>query len=134
MIKKILKIYKKNKEIINYLIVGGLTTVISLGSYSLFRFIKIDYITATVLAWVTAVIFAYFANKYFVFEKKTVDNLIFEFLNFVKFRLFTLFVDLVIMYLMVDLLHINDFIAKLVVQVVVTILNYIFSKIFVFKK
>ena len=58
MINKIKKIYLKNKEIVHYLIAGGLTTLVSVGSYALFRFIINNYKICTVLSWIAAVTFA----------------------------------------------------------------------------
>ena len=134
-----MKFYKKYKEIINYLIVGVLTTVVSLVSYYIIVSMvlnpnnAIELQIANIFSWICAVAFAYVTNRIFVFESKN-PNKLKELTSFVGARLLTLGMDMFIMFLMVTLLHINDKIAKLVVQVVVTIANYIFSKLFVFKK
>ena len=133
MINKIKKIYLKNKEIVHYLIAGGLTTLVSVGSYALFRFIINNYKICTVLSWIAAVTFAYFINKGFVFNSKT-DKKMLEFAKFVFARLLTLGIELLTMFVFVDLLKINDFVSKIIVQFVIVVLNYVFSKIFVFNK
>ena len=67
---KISALYHKNKEIINYIIVGALTTFVSVLSYWLFRFIIKDYIILSILSWICAVTFAYITNRLFVFESR----------------------------------------------------------------
>jgi len=139
MIKFVLELCEKFKEIIRYLIVGVLTTVVSLGTYyvCVWTFLNpekaIELQIANILSWIAAVAFAYFTNRKFVFESKNSD-IKKEAISFVMSRVGTLLMDMAIMFFMVTLLKMNDKIAKLVVQVVVTIANYIFSKIFVFKK
>lgn len=125
--------YKKYKEIIHYLIVGVLTTIVSLASYYLFRLFISNYQVCTILSWITAVLFAYVTNKIFVFESKN-KNIIKEFSEFVGARIMTLLFEMLFMFVTVELIHINDRIAKLIVQVFITILNYVLSKLFVFKK
>ncbi len=136
-----IKLYKKYEEIINYLIVGVLTTIVSIVTYLLFAntFLAeksdLDIQIANVLSWICAVTFAYITNRIFVFKshvkgKKQIK----EACNFVLARIFSLIVDMLLMYVLYSLMHIDDTIAKLVVQVVVIILNYILSKIIVFKK
>ena len=68
------RIYKKYKEIINYLIFGGLTTLVSIGTYALFTIVfNIDYLVSNVLSWIIAVLFAFITNKLFVFASKRCD-------------------------------------------------------------
>ena len=135
----ILEIYKKYKEIINYLIVGGLTTVLSLGVYygAVLTFLnpdnEIQLQIANILSWTAGVIFAYFTNRIFVFESKE-KNKIKEAGKFVSSRIITLFMDMAIMAIGVSLLKFNDKIVKLFSQVIITVSNYIFSKLFVFTK
>ena len=137
--QRTIDLYKKYQEIINYLIVGVLTTVVSLLTYYICVLIFLDpnkaieLQIANIISWICAVLFAYITNKVFVFKSKN-KNLFKEFTSFVSARVLTLLLDMLIMFIMVTALGINDKISKLVVQVVVTILNYIFSKIFVFKK
>ena len=132
-------IYHKNEEIWNYLIVGGLTTLVALGTYYACVLTVLDPTNgielqiANVVSWAVAVIFAYFANRIFVFKSKEKKYLK-EVSSFVSSRIVTLVVEMAIMFVFVTVLHLNDKLMKLVVQVIITILNYIFSKLFVFKK
>lgn len=137
--EKIKELYIKYKEIINYLIFGVLTTVVSLIVYylSVFTFLNpenaFELQIANILSWIAGVAFAYFTNRKFVFESKE-NNKLKEASKFVLLRVITLVMDMLIMYLGVTLLHGNDKIIKLISQVIIVISNYIFSKIFVFKK
>ncbi len=139
MIKKIKELYKKYEEIINYLIIGGLTTVISLVVYYGLTFTIFDPNKAlelqitNVVSWIISVTFAYFTNRKFVFKQKNKAN-IKEASSFFASRLSTLFVDMLLMFIFVTKLHFNDKILKIIVQVIVIVLNYIFSKFIVFKK
>ena len=127
-------LYKKYKEIINYLIFGGLTTVVSIVTYALFaKVFNIDYLISNVLSWVLAVLFAYITNKIFVFESKSKKN-IKEITSFFFFRIISLIMEMVILYIFVDMLHIDDLVTKIIAQVIVIVSNYVFSKVFVFKK
>ena len=139
MMKKCMELYKQYKEIINYLIVGVLTTVVSLGAYyaCVLTFLDpenaIQLLVANIISWVAAVTFAYFTNRKFVFESKNPDMLK-EASAFVGARVATLLMDMLCMFIMVTCMGWSDKIAKLVVQVIVTVANYVFSKIFVFRK
>lgn len=139
MMEKCMKLYKQYKEIINYLIVGVLTTVVSLGVYyaCVLTFLDpenaIQLQVANIISWVAAVTFAYFTNRKFVFESKNPDMLK-EASAFVGARVATLLMDMLCMFIMVTCMGWSDKIAKLVVQVIVTVANYVFSKIFVFRK
>lgn len=136
--KKIKELYKKYKELINYLIFGVLTTVISLAVYylSIFTFLNPDIAIqlqiANIISWVAGVTFAYFTNRKFVFESKN-ENKLQEATKFVSSRLTTLLLDMFIMWLFVTILHFNNKIMKLVSQVLIIIGNYILSKLLVFK-
>ena len=143
MIKKLWnkcwEIYHQHEEIFNYLIVGGLTTVVSLSTYyiAVLTFLNPNIgwqlQTANVLSWVLAAAFAYVTNRIFVFKSKSKDKLK-EAISFVSSRISTLLIDMGIMFVFVTWLGFNDKIVKLIVQVIVIILNYVFSKLFVFKK
>ena len=139
MLKKLLNLYKKYKQIINYLIVGGLTTLLCLAVYylSIFTFLNpdngIELQIANVSSWIVGVIFAYFTNRKFVFESNNLNKLK-ESTKFVASRLFTLFLDMLIMFIGVTILKFDNKIIKIFSQVIVIVGNYIFSKLFVFKK
>ncbi len=137
----IINLYKKYQEIINYLIVGVLTTVVSIVTYFLFSLIldienNILFILANVLSWICAVIFAYITNKKFVFNTTTSNKKeeIKVFSMFVSSRITTLLIELAFMFVTVKIILINDKIAKVIAQFIVIVLNYILSKLFVFKK
>lgn len=130
---------KKNKELISYLIVGIMTTIVSLAIYYggvLIFFnpqIAWQLQTANIISWIGAVTFAYIMSRKYVF-RSTRSDWMNEATAFYSSRLVTLFADMIIMFFMVTLCRVNDKIAKLVVQVVVTIANYVLSKLFVFSK
>lgn len=137
--EKIKELYNKYKEIINYLIFGVLTTLVSLIVYyvSVFTFLNpensIQLQIANILSWIAGVAFAYVTNRKYVFES-TEKNKLKEAGKFVMARLVTLAMDMIIMWLGVTVLHLNDKIIKLISQVVIIVFNYIFSKILVFTK
>ena len=141
MISKIKQILKNDKisEIIAYLIIGFLTTVLNLLVYYICTkyFLNPDRIIhveiANVIAWIIAVIFAYFTNRIIVFKSKN-TNIFGEGIKFCLGRVVTLVMELFLMFLMVSVIGISDKISKLVCQVLIIIGNYIISKIFVFKK
>ena len=129
----------KYREIISYLIVGVLTTIVSYGVYYVLTISllnpndKIELQIANIISWICAVAFAYFTNRKYVFKSKD-DNILKESSKFCLSRVFTLLLDMLTMFIMVSTLHINDRVSKLVSQVLITIGNYIISKFFVFKK
>ena len=135
MVNKLKKINKR--EVISYLIVGILSTIVSLGIYYVLTILflnpnnGIELQIANIVSWVCAVIFAYFTNRRFVFHSKE-KNLFKEGSKFCLSRVITLILDMLIMFISVSLLHFNDKISKLVSQVIVIIGNYIISKFLVF--
>ena len=137
--KKIWKLYKKYEEIINYLIVGGLTTVVSLIVYygCVLTFLDpknaLELQIANIISWIISVAFAYITNRIFVFKSKN-KNYFKEIVSFVGARIATLLMDMFTMFLLVTVLNGNDKIAKIISQIIVIVANYIFSKLFVFKK
>lgn len=139
MKKYIYSLYLKYKEIINYLIVGVLTTIISLAVYYLCTITFLNpknafqLQLANVISWILSVTFAYFTNRKYVFESKN-PHILKEASAFFLARVGTLLMDMGIMFLCVTLMGMNDKIAKLISQVVVIIGNYVISKWFVFKK
>ena len=143
--KKIIDLYKKYEEIINYLVVGGLTTVVAIGSKLLLLFTVLDQTNGVelqiseVISWILAVLFAYFANKAFVFKSKAKDKKqLREVFDFFKGRVFTQLIQMFIMWFFVTFLKLNSdlwvIIFTLICQVMQIVLNYIISKFLVFKK
>ena len=143
IIDKVIKLYKKYEEIIMYLIMGVLATIVNLivKLGMLYTFLDaandIHVQIAVVTSWIVACTFAYFTNRIFVFKSKS-KKILKEFISFVGARIITLLVDMLIMFIFVTLLKMNSdlwvFIWTIVSQIVVIILNYIFSKLFIFKK
>lgn len=135
--------YKKYEEAINYLFFGFLAFLVNMVAYALsIRVLGADddkvvlVLIATAFAWVVSVLFAYWTNRSFVFKSKVKDKegIWKEFSAFVGARIVTGGMELVIMYVMVDLAGINNMISKFVCNVIVIVSNYIFSKLLVFKK
>ena len=135
--KKIIKLYKKYEEIINYIIAGALTTFVSLFTYYFCVYTFLDpkdplkLQLANIISWIFSVTFAYFINRIFVFKSKN-KNKIKEAVKFYLSRISTLFIDMFTMFLLVTILNISDKISKIFVQFIVLVLNYIFSKFLIF--
>lgn len=124
-------------SILMYLIMGGITTVINIVTFYLFNStLGLNYTISNIIAWVFAVLFAYISNKLYVFESKhnNFTELIQEIISFFGFRVLSLFMDLAVMFVCISLLDMTPIIAKILANVVVLIANYIFSKLFIFKK
>ncbi len=142
---KIINLYKKYEEVINYLIIGGLTTIVGVGSKLLLLFTILDQTDgiqlqiAEIISWVLAVLFAYFTNRIFVFKSKVKGKKqTKEAFDFIKGRIFTQLIQMFIMWFFVTLLKLDsDFwvvVFTLICQVMQIVLNYIISKFLVFKK
>lgn len=132
------ELIQKYKHLIAYLFFGVMTTVINIAAYYLFsRFVFVDSIViSNVLAWVLAVTFAYVSNRRYVFESEahTRAQLLREVASFFASRVATLLVDVALMELLVNILAWNDMVAKLISNVVVVVLNYVLSKLVVFRE
>ena len=133
----IIKIYRKYKEAIDYLFWGGVAFVLSMVLFYLFANVMGIYEQiANILSWVICVIFTYFTNRIFVFQSKVkgLKNILNEFKDFVTARVMTLVMENAILFVMIDLLAINNMLSKLVGQFVVIVSNYFLSKLWIFKK
>lgn len=129
-------IYRKHREIVNYIIVGGLTTVVSYGMYFVAtRWLYMNTVWATVFSDLLAIAFAYVASRAFVFENKArgAVGIAKEAFAFLCSRLFSMGMNALMMYVSVDVLKLSDVVMKLVANVVVIVLNYVTSKLFVFR-
>lgn len=135
-------LYQKYKKIILYIVFGVITTVINIFLYWLFfKFLKWESfawgnVAANVIAWVGAVSVAFLTNKNLVFgsdswHKKVVIR---EFITFILARIATGVVDLAIMFIFVDCLRFNGVLIKIIANIIVIILNFILSKVVVFKR
>ena len=141
--KKIISLYKKYDEIINYLVVGVLTTIVSLVVKWGLLFTILDAKNAfelqlaVIISWVIAVIFAYVTNRIFVFRSKS-KEILKEMVSFFGARLLTLGMEMLIMCFFVTILKLNSdiwvLIWTMVSQIFIIVFNYIFSKLFVFRK
>lgn len=139
------KLYKKYEEIINYLVVGALTTIVAVGSKLLLLWTILDQTNgvqlqiAEIISWILAVSFAYVTNRIFVFKSNTKGMKYFrEIINFFKGRVATQLVQMFIMWLFVTLLGLNTnawvLVFTLICQLIQIIFNYLISKLLVFKK
>ena len=139
MVEKIKTLCKKYEEIIVYLIVGVLNTIVSWAAWFLCAYTILDAqvvwqnVALSVISWVVGVVFGYFMNRKYVF-KSTDPQIMKEFLQFAGGRVSTWALDAVMMVLLVNALKINEAFSKIFVAVLVMIGNYLLSKFFVFKK
>lgn len=132
-----IKIYKQYKAIILYLFWGVMTTIVNIVSFYInAHILNCNTVVSTWIAWILSVLFAYITNKLWVFESKDFSTkmVLKEILSFFSCRLLTGFLDVVIMYVFVDVLYYSDVVMKIVSNVLIVILNYIASKWFIFKK
>lgn len=141
--EKIKSLFVKYKEVISYLFFGGLTTVVSWGSYALFeKLCGMSINLSNIFSWVCAVIFAYITNKLFVFnsKEKSTKGLLKEIGLFLSARVFSGLFEIVSVPFLVwcglnqTIFGIEGMVSKVVVSIGVVILNYILSKLIVFKK
>lgn len=143
--KKIWNLYKKYEEVVNYLVVGGLTTIVAIESKLLLLATILDQTNglelqiAEVISWFLAVTFAYVTNRIFVFKSKTSGSKCArEIFNFFKGRIVTQLIQMFIMWFFVTLLKLDSnvwvLVFTLVCQVIQIVLNYVISKLLVFKK
>ena len=133
---KIIELCKKYKSVILYLVFGVLTTIVNIVAYFLLDFNRLfNTVINTSIAWVVAVIFAYVTNKKWVFESRVKgfkDNFK-EMMSFFGCRIATGLMDVGIMFVFVDILRYDDMIIKIASNVLVVILNYVGSKLLVFR-
>ena len=123
----------KIKEMSLYLVFGVLTTVINFLVYFGLIEMKFNYIVSTTVAFIISVLFAYFTNKKYVFLSKS-GSVYSELIKFFLSRIFTYFLDLLGLVLLISVLHYNEVVSKIIINVVIVILNYIFSKKWIFNK
>ena len=128
---------KNYKQGILYLFFGALTTAVNIISYYVsYNILKIPNVTSTVIAWALAVLFAFVTNRIFVFESKAkgFKEIIRELLAFFICRFLTGAMDVLIMWISVDIMNWNSLVWKILSNVLVMILNFLASKLFIFKK
>lgn len=139
------------KEVISYLFFGILTTVVSIVVYQGFCFLLGDgsYLISNIISWVVAVAFAFVTNKLWVFRSKSWELKVIrpEIISFLGARIFSLLLEEAGLFLMIDIIGLEKItfkvvgfaitgtlIAKLVMQFIVVVTNYVFSKFLIFKK
>lgn len=137
LFKRSLDLYKKYKEIFNYLFVGGFGTILSIALFIVFeQGLKLETLVANVISWIITVTVLYILNRLFVFEEHAegTGKVMIEVVKFFSARLITLGVESLILFIFVDNMHYNSIIVKCLAQAVVIVLNYGASKILVFRK
>ncbi len=136
---KLLELYKKYEEVVNYLIVGVLTTIVSwaaawVAEQLLNADVSWQNAIINTISWIVGVVFGYFTNRKYVF-RSTNPQMLKEFMSFASGRISTLLLDVVIMFVTVNLMQLHYWIAKIFISsVLVMIANYVLSKLFVFQK
>ncbi len=128
--------YEKHLEGMRYLAFGFFSTVINIVTFKLCKMAGIGTVISNVIAWVVAVVFAYLTNKAIVFESKTesIKSLFKEFTSFIGARVFTLVVETIFLKVVIDMLGYNEILMKIISNIIVIILNFIFSKLFIFNR
>ena len=137
MIQKLRSIIVKYWDILTYLVFGVLTTVVNYAVYlPVYNFCGISAAVSNMIAWVVAVAFAFLTNKPFVFHSHdwSAQTVLPELTKFVSCRIASGALETVILFLSVDCINWNGNIWKLVTQVLVIIINYVGSKLLVFRK
>ncbi len=126
-------IMKLDRELVLYVVFGTFTFLVNVVTYFLFQSVMgINYLVSNVLAWFFSVLFAYITNRTWVFESKS-PEILKEMSLFFGGRIFSGVVDTALMYLFIDVLVLGNTFSKIVVQIIVIVLNYVFSKLIVFK-
>ena len=134
MIKRLLIKYR---EQLLYLVFGGLTTLVSIGSYFLFvTVLGINALIGNIFSWILAVLFAYVTNRKWVFNStvSSKKEILKEMASFFAARLLTLGIEELMLFVFINLLGLNSLVVKIGAQIVIVILNYVFSKLIVFRK
>ena len=135
--ERIRELWKKYEEAISYLFWGGVAFFLSVALFDLFaNKMGLYEQIANSISWIICVIFTYFTNRIFVFKSRSkgIEGMGKEFMSFVTARLATLILENAILFIGVDILTMDNMIAKLIGQVVVIVSNYILSKLWIFKK
>ncbi len=136
-IRQLIGLFLKYKEVILYLVFGGLTTLVNIVCYAVCaRGFHMGTLVSNGIAWVLSVLFAYVTNKIFVFESKTdsVREAVRELVSFIACRAGTGVLDMAVMYVTVDMLGWYDVLMKILSNIIVIILNFVFSKLVIFRK
>lgn len=134
---KIFELYDKFKEQILYIVFGVLTTATNIVSFFICtRAFGLGVMTSNIIAWITSVLFAFVTNKIYVFNSRnySIKFVLKELFDFTISRGATGALDMGLMYLFVSVIHMEDMISKIIINIIVIILNYVLSKLYVFRK
>lgn len=146
---KLKELLQKYREIISYIFWGVMTTAVSFVTYSLFTLLFTAFLDtntavfiSNTLSWVCAVLFAFITNKLWVFNSKSFEKSVVvpELLKFLSSRIATGVVEIAGLPLLISLgldatiFGIEGLVAKIVINIIVIVLNYVFSKLIIFKK
>lgn len=137
LLNRVEPFYRAHRQALLYLFFGGLTFVVSIASYALFiRVLHVDVLIANVFSWICAVSFAYVTNRKWVFESRAGGSkaVLMEMTRFFTGRIATLLVEEAILLVFIKWLHLDSMAVKVAAQVVVILLNYVVSKLWVFKR
>lgn len=135
--EKIKELLKKYKDIILYVIFGGLTTLVNMVVFwACDELLALDVLVSNVIAWFFAVLFAFLTNRVWVFNAKTkgVGQFLFQAVKFYAGRLATLGIEEILLLVFISWLALPTMPVKLAAQVIVIVLNYVISKLIIFKK
>lgn len=136
MIDRLRALYARHGDKLRYLLIGGMTTLVGVGSFALFnRALGVHHLMANALSWVLAVAFAFCGNKWFVFRSRASGGVLLrEAAGFALARLATLGFETVFLYLLIDLLGVDEMLTKILCSGIVIILNYVLSGLLVFRR
>lgn len=132
----VVKVKKKKPQVFTYLVVGGLTTVVSYVVFALCNLFNQSTLVSQICSFIVAVVFAYITDKTFVFENKNwaIKNVLNEFSTFLFARIFSFFVETIFLLVAVEIFNVNSLLSKFIVTIFVMIFNYVVSKKYIFKK
>lgn len=129
--------YRDHQEGMRYLVFGGLSTVVNIIIFVICtNLISLSTTVGNSIAWIISVMFAYVTNKLYVFKSKTnnTKSLIKEIFSFTGARIATLVMETIFLIIFIDKLHFNTLLMKIISNILVILLNFILSKVWIFKK
>ena len=124
-------------EIFVYIFFGGLATVVNFVTFALaLQVFGFSMVVSNTISWICSVLFAFVTNKIWVFHSKSPNfwHVLEEFGKFLFYRIVSYGLDMGAMILLIQGLHSNEYVAKIITQILVVLANYVFSKLFIFKK
>lgn len=124
-----------NREMARYIIAGICTTLVNIGIFSVLQYgTEMRMQTANIISILAAIAFAFVINKKFVFRKKSKDGLGKEILSFYSMRMISMGIEILGMYGFTELSFVPDLAAKVVLQMIVIGMNYMVSKLYIFRE